>query len=254
MVTNGKKHHYLAVTNLSALLEKISSNHDGDVYCLNCFSLYTTKNKLKEYEEICNNNDSCRIDMPNWAKKTIKFNPAEKSLKEPYAVYIDFECILKEEQSCQNNPEQSYTEKKTLHEPSGWSIFIKCSFDKKENKLDYYRGKDCIEKSCKKLKENLIEIINRKEKDMIPLNKEEENFIKNKKYATYICKEKFCKNKDDEDYINRKKVKDHCHYTEKFREAAHSNCNLKYKVPKEIPVTIHNASYDTHFMLNQLAI
>ena len=62
---------------------------------------------------------------------------------------------------------------------------------------------------------------------MIPLNKEEENFIKNKKYATYICKEKFCKNKDDEDYINRKKVKDHCHYTEKFREAAHSNCNLK---------------------------
>ena len=206
MVTNGKKHHYLAVTNLSALLEKISSNHDGDVYCLNCFSLYTTKNKLKEYEEICNNNDSCRIDMPNWAEKTIKFNPAEKSLKEPYAVYIDFECILKEEQSCQNNPEQSYTEKKTLHEPSGWSIFIKCSFDKKENKLDYYRGKDCIEKSCKKLKENLIEIINRKEKDMIPLNKEEENFIKNKKYATY-AKKSFVKTKMMKIILTEKRLK-----------------------------------------------
>ena len=51
-----------------------------------------------------------------------------------------------------------------------------------------------------------------------------------------------------------KMVKGHCHYTGKFRGAAHSKCNLKYKVLKEIPIIIHNASYDSHFMLNQLAI
>ena len=62
MITNAKKQHYLAVTDLSALFQKISSNHDGDFYCLNCFSSYTTKNKLKEHEEICNNNGNCRID------------------------------------------------------------------------------------------------------------------------------------------------------------------------------------------------
>ena len=39
----------------------------------------------------------------------------------------------------------------------------------------------------------------------------------------------------------------------KFRGAGHSKCNLNYKVPKDIPVTIHNASYDTHFTINQLA-
>ena len=54
-------------------------------------------------------------------------------------------------------------------------------------------------------------------------------------------------------YTNRKKVKDHCHYTGKFRGAAHSKCNLNYKVPKDIPIIIHNASYDTHFIINQLA-
>ena len=43
MITNGKKDHYLAVTNLSALFKKISSNHDGDFYCLTCFNSYTTK-------------------------------------------------------------------------------------------------------------------------------------------------------------------------------------------------------------------
>ena len=32
------------------------------------------------------------------------------------------------------------------------------------------------------------------------------------------------------------KVRDHCHYTGKFRGAAHSICNLRYKVPQEIPV------------------
>ena len=40
--------------------------------------------------------------------------------------------------------------------------------------------------------------------------------------------------------LNTKKVKDHCHYTEKFRGAARSICNLRYKVPKNIPIVIHN--------------
>ena len=58
MIGDGKKYHYLAVTNLSGLLQGNSSNHKGDFYCLNCFNSYTTENKLKEHEEICNNHDS----------------------------------------------------------------------------------------------------------------------------------------------------------------------------------------------------
>ena len=64
MISNGKKQHYHAVTNLSALLQGNSSNHEGDLYCLKCFSSYTSKNKLKEHEEICNNHDSYRIEIP----------------------------------------------------------------------------------------------------------------------------------------------------------------------------------------------
>ena len=58
--------------------------------------------------------------------------------------------------------------------------------------------------------------------------------------------------KDDENYTNRKKVKDHCHYTGKFTGAAHSKCSLSYEVPKDIPILIHNASHDTHYIINQL--
>ena len=49
------------------------------------------------------------------------------------------------------------------------------------------------------------------------------------------------------------KVRDHCHYTGKYRGAAHSICNLRYKIPKEIPVVFHNGStYDYHFIIKQL--
>ena len=59
-------------------------------------------------------------------------------------------------------------------------------------------------------------------------------------------KKKFCMDKNDEDYIN-------FHFTGKFRGAAHSKCKLNYKVSKDISITSHNASCDTHFMINQLA-
>ena len=49
------------------------------------------------------------------------------------------------------------------------------------------------------------------------------------------------------------KVRDHCHYTGKYRGAAHSICNLRYKIKKEIPVVFHNGSvYDYHFIIKDL--
>ena len=97
-----------------------------------------------------------------------------------------------------------------------------------------------------------MKIINYEEKEMIPLPDEENKSYKQQE-ACNICEGKFCTDEDDENYKNRKKVKDHCHYTGKFKGAAHSICNLRYKVPDNIPIIIHNASYDTHFIINQLA-
>ena len=57
MISNGENWHYLAVKSLSRLLRGITSNHDGDYYCLNCFHSYRTENKLnahKKYAKIMN--------------------------------------------------------------------------------------------------------------------------------------------------------------------------------------------------------
>ena len=84
---------------------------------------------------------------------------------------------------------------------------------------------------------------------MIPLAKKEEK-MHNKQKACYICKKRFSIDDDNKKYH---KVRNHCHYTEKYRGAAHNTCNLRCKIPKEIPVVFHNgATYDYHFIIKEL--
>ena len=89
---------------------------------------------------------------------------------------------------------------------------------------------------------------------MIPLT-DKENKCYEKQKVCHISKKEFCHDKNEEKKFKLyQKVRDHGHYTGKFRGAAHSICNLSYKVPKEIPVVIHNGStYDYHFINKQLA-
>ena len=77
--------------------------------------------------------------------------------------------------------------------------------------------------------------------------------LKSKKNATSV--KKCCNNKNQRlKYKLYKKARDYCHFTGKVRGAAHSICNLHYKVPQEIPVKFHNGSkYGYHFIIKQLA-
>ena len=75
---------------------------------------------------------------------------------------------------------------------------------------------------------------------MIPLTIKEE-IHHNKQKICYICDKKHYK------------VKYHCHYTGKYRGAAHNICNLRYKIPREILIVLHNGSTnDYHFIIKEL--
>ena len=185
--------------------------------------------------------------MPNEDNEIIECNQGEKSIKLPFIIYADLECLLEKIITCHNNPEESSTTEINKHTSSGYSLFTHCSFDKTKNKLDYYRGKDCMKKFCKDLREHAIKIINYEKKKMIPLTIKKE-VDHNKQKIFYICKKEF-------DTSNKKhyKVRDHCHYTGKYRGAAHNICNLRYKTLKEIPIVFHNVStYDYHFIIKVL--
>ena len=245
MISNGEKWHYLTVKNLPGLLKGITSTHQEDFYCLNCFHSYRTKNKLEAHKKICENNKYCHVEMPTKDNNTIKYNQGEKSTKLPFVVYADLECLLEKISTCQNSPSESSTTEINKHTPSGYSLFTHCSFDKTKNKLDYYRGKDCMKKFCKDLRTHATKTINYEKKKMIPLTIKEKIHY-NEQEICYICKKEFDK-KDKKNY----KVRDHCHYTGKY--AANNICNLRYKVPREVPVVFHNGStYDYHFIIKEL--
>ena len=149
MISNGENWHYLAVKSLSGLLTGIASNLKEDFYCLNCFHSYSTKNKLEAHKKICENRDYCRVEMHTKDNNVIKYNHGEKSIKLPFVVYADLECLLEKMSTCYNNSEESSITKINKHTPSGYSIFTHCSFDKSKSKRNYYRGEDCMTK-CNK--------------------------------------------------------------------------------------------------------
>ena len=121
IITDGKKWYYLTVKSLSALLRGVTSNYKEDFCCLNCFHSYSTKEKLKKHEKICNGYHYCCVEMPDKDDKILKYNHGEKPLKALLMIYADLECLLEKMHSCQNNLEKSYRENKTKHAPSGYS-------------------------------------------------------------------------------------------------------------------------------------
>ena len=111
--------------------------------------------------------------MPIKNNNTIKYNHGEKSMKLPFVIYADLECLLEKMSTCINNPNKSSTTIINKHTPSGYSIFTHCSFDESKNKLSYYRGDDWMKKFCKDLRTHATKIINYEKKKMISLTTEE---------------------------------------------------------------------------------
>ena len=95
------------------------------------------------------------------------------------------------------------------------------------------------------LEKDIREITSMPEKKMIfGKKKEKERF--NKEAKCWICEEKFTN--DVKNYT----VRDHCHFTGRYRGAAHNSCNLKYRKPNFTPVVFHNLSgYDSHLFIKK---
>ena len=166
-----KSKHYLAVKSLSALFREITSKHEGDFYCLNCFCSYIPENKLIKNRRVCENHDYWYLEMPKEDNKILKYNHGEKSLKVPFIIYADLESLFEKMNTCNNSPKKSSTTKINKHTASDYSLFTRCPFDTAKNKLDYYRGKNCMKNFCLDLKEHATKIINYERKRNDTINK-----------------------------------------------------------------------------------
>ena len=179
----------------------------------------------------------------------ISFIHHNRSIKVPFVVYADFEAFTEEISMCAANEKKSFTQQYQRHRPSGFCYKIVC-FDKRYSpKPVLYRarsGEDIGQKFVEMLEEDIREICKKFNfsAKMKPLTREEQCEFEKAKIC-WICQKEF-----DE---SQKKVRDHCHFTGKYRGAAHNKCNLQFKKPKFTPVFFHNLSgYDSHLFVKNL--
>ena len=177
----------------------------------------------------------------------LRFKNFHHSEKAPFVVYADTEALIKEMHNCDPNPNKSYTKKYQKHEPVSFSYYIKC-FDNNVRKPIFRtytkerpEDEDAMDKFIKWLEDDVKVIANIKPKKMIFTEEDKKQFNKSK--ICWICDEPL---KDD-------KVRDHCHYTGRYRGPAHNSCNLKCRKPKNITVFFHNLTgYDSHLFVKKL--
>ena len=255
-VENPNKKHYVAVKLLSRLLSKQNSKHkEAQPFCSNCLNGFESEIIRDEHYEYCRSKDSVRVEMPT-KDPIVKYADGQCQFKVPFVIYADFESTLVLVSGAPNNgpggagalphPEMSSTRGINVHQPSGGCMYSNFVYGKVTNPFKQYRGRDCVSKFCEMIMVEAKRLYeSAPKKPMDKLTKEQTvKFVTAKE--CHICFNKFSP-KDRE-------VRDHCHYTGKYRGAAHSSCNLRYRIPDYIPVVFHNLTgYDAHLFIKELA-
>ena len=246
LITDNNSKHYVAIKSLRRLLSRQKSKHkESQHFCMNCLQGFREKRSRDAHTVYCRNNKAVQIEMPK-RNPIMRYSDGQYQFKVPFIMYADFESILEAIQGASNNLNISSARGVNIHTPSGWCVYSHFAYGNVTNPLAEYRGADCVNKFCNHIISEAKQLYDSfPEKPMEPLTKSQ---LKEYKRATkcHICFKPFSEEK--------RKVRDHCHYSGLYRGAAHSLCNLKYKIPKYIPVVFHNlAGYDAHLFIRELS-
>ena len=248
LIKNGNNSHYCYVKKISALLTtQLNKRKSKLYYCLNCLNAYDKEDKLYKHKEYCSENDNIKINMPP-PETYLKFKNFLYSERAPFTIYADFECYNKPIHTNTPDPNKSYTKKLTKHEPASFVYYIK-SFNENvyKSQLRTYikeeeEDPDVIDVFINWLEED-VKIISELGNEKMIITKEEEEEFKQASNC-WICGK----------LLNiQDRVRDHCHFTGRYRGAAHNKCNLKYSKPNNISVFFHNLTgYDSHLFIKKL--
>ena len=238
LLTKECKSHYCLVKNFSRLVSsQVVRNGFERFFCKRCLNSFRRLEKLEKHKDICGEFETAKIEVPGGC---CSFRNFQKMMHVPVVGYADFESILK--------PISGEREKTHEHIPCGFAFHLVSPFLQMEPVLK--RAKDETEKLPQDFIRELISCVKEThlslpKKKMFPLTNQE---WKSFREATvcWLCRKGF-------EGGNLIKVRDHCHYTGKFRGAAHGSCNLKFKRPKFTPVFFHNLqNYDAHLFVRAL--
>ena len=249
LISNETTSHYCLINNFSRLMASSTSKNEHKKYfCRNCLQGYYSKEALAKHCNYCKEHSCVRAELPKEGS-SVRFNHVGRSMRVPFVVYADFESRIIPINTCSPNEKQSFTKQYQKHIPSSYCYYIKC-FDETvyEGKLVTYTAisetDDVAGKFVESIEKDIIDICesNKFPKKIVMTDEDEKKY--NDAKDCHICKEN----------LGNDKVRDHCHVSGKYRGAAHKDCNLKYQIPKFIPIIFHNLSgYDSHLFIKKLA-
>ena len=248
-------YHNVLVKNKSRLLNCQSNTNTKQKHCCHhCLNPFQSEKAYKNHlEKGCMASEGQQTKMPN--KDTyIEFEKHNAKLPCPFVIYGDFECLTTNSNteikgtygtegalSCSGSsaPRGTYQE----HKPCGYMLNVVSRIDN-TCKPYLYRGEDCMKQFVEQLteiKKDIFEKMN-VNKPMDELTNEQKLEFKLSSHCS-ICGKKF--EPDDE------KVRGHCHFTGKYRGAAHVKCNLDYSFRYfKIFILFHNLkNYDAHLII-----
>lgn len=235
LISKGEKNHYCLITNFNGLMNRRTKYHGKMFYCFNCLHGYVRQDLLDAHKPICMTNKPQRLKFPE--EKTIQFKAVAKQLRIPFIIYADLECYTVPQDGT----------KYQHHVPNSFAYIIVSTNEKYNRKPVLYRGEDVIEVFFDKLleEERRIQQIMNDQMGLVMSENDIKNFVEVDN--CHICDKP----------LGEDRVRDHDHITGIFRGAAHSNCNLQYRLTHKskvfIPVVFHNLrGYDSHCLMERL--
>ena len=241
--------HYSLIKNFSRLFRSQITTNEPIHICKRCFTHFTKKELLSKHIKYCSSNETVAVKMPP-RQTFLKFENFNKQFPIPFVIYADFECFTKPMSNCSPNPEDSYSYNYQKHEPSGFCFYIKGINPDIKFKPIIYTKKNPDDDIALIFVNKLEKVTNKIYEDFYMRAKSieisQEQYKKYKKSTVcHICRKEL---------LPEDKVCDHCHFTGKYRGAAHRNCNLQCRKPMIIPVIFHNLQgYDAHLFIKQLS-
>ena len=259
LITEDEKKPYVLIKDFNAFMCNETRHINKKQFCMYCLQCFSSERILANHVNNCLTiNGSQAINMPKQGENILRFNNFHKQLPVSFAIYADFEAIMKKVQGCEQSEEmkkkktkRSYTEAYQTQEDCGSVYKVVCCYDDKYSKpIQTYRGENAIYKFMENMLEEVeyCKAVIKKQfnKPLVMTKDDEQRFITMD--GCHICGEKY-----DEKDVH---VRDHCHITGKFRGLAHQECNLKLRIkPEDIKICIifHNlCGYDSHFIMQEI--
>jgi hypothetical protein len=225
LIQQGQTTHYCLIRDFNKLMFNTTKDNRKKHYCYLCLQRFSSKDCLDKHLTYCKNFESQRVELSN--KQILQFTNYKYQLKAPFVIYADFECFI--------DPTTNE------HTPSGFAFVVVSDCEIVHEEL--YSGEGVMDVFFQKLFEVYDEIKRQMTINLPLMMTSEDEAIFQSATHCHIC----------EKPLGTDRVRDHCHRTGRFRNAAHNECNLNFKLTKKIPVLFHNLkNYDGHLIMQHL--